>query len=173
MSSFQAQTAAAISSIRPFVSLKLISTPPHIQARFSVGRHFTVTNNAMHELPSNHIFDRVMNRWAQRTDPLWWSSVAFIKASSHRVVRSYMSRRVRLAWIESMRKQGWARDGSRLPGSKQQADLVGTLQMNAMISVLKLSPEELERTTDTILQTVIQIAQKGPVTNPRRRKWNS
>jgi hypothetical protein len=62
---------------------------------------------------------------------------------------------VRQAFVESLRKQGYASDGSPLPGIQKPA-LYGTAMLGAMEPILKLKSDALIERTDLLVDRIIQ-----------------
>jgi len=106
--------------------------------------------------------DIAHKRWATRTDTFWWSSVANKITENKRVVRSWAARRMKIAFIEALTKEGFSADGSPIKGSGQQSPLYGTMQLIASTSILKANHEQLRTEADMILQHIIGEQTTGP-----------
>lgn len=72
-------------------------------------------------------------------------------------MRSYSARRVRQALLESLRKAGYASDGSRLPGTEGRASLYGTLVLGALPSILKTKRDVLLQQTDSVVAYMLRM----------------
>jgi hypothetical protein len=73
-----------------------------------------------------------------------------------RTVRSWTTRRVRNAFKESMNKQGYNVDGTRIEGTENGKDLFGTVQLQPEEPALKMSYKEIVRQTDLAVEEMIQ-----------------
>jgi hypothetical protein len=91
-----------------------------------------------------------------RTDTLWWSAVARKNVLNKRVLRSWASRKVRIAFVESLRKKGYASDGSPITGSKNQSPLAGCAYFDPTEAILKTTVEELAKQTDIAVDKIIE-----------------
>lgn len=119
---------------------------------------FTVTSaprmNGGADGKSLDVFNR---RWNTRTDSLWWSAISFLSTAKNRTVRSHAARRVRVAWVESLRKRGYAPDGSVLPGFHNQKPLKGTVQLSPKPAMLTTSSQEVASETDRALARFMEL----------------
>ena len=81
--------------------------------------------------------------------PLWWSCIAQRKSGhGDRVVSSWLARRARDAFEESLRKKGFDTTGRPLPGSGNNVNMFGTAQLSVARQALKVSFLELLKQTD-------------------------
>ncbi|RDW92437.1 hypothetical protein BP5796_01831 [Coleophoma crateriformis] len=85
-----------------------------------------------------------------------------------RVIRSHLTRKLRQAFVESLKKQGYAKDGTRLPDSTQERDLVGTLQMSAEMALMKMRREEAQKSTDELVKAMLEVRSKARQPEGRR-----
>jgi hypothetical protein len=53
-----------------------------------------------------------LKRWQARQEPFWWSVITRKDIENHRTVRNWVARRLRHAFVELLRKKGYAADGS-------------------------------------------------------------
>jgi hypothetical protein len=104
------------------------------------------------DTPLHTMFDR---RWKERKDSLWWSVIARWNFEKKRVVRSWACRRLRVAFVESLRKRGYASDGSRIDEAGRELPLVGTAQLSPELSILKIKLEALVQQTDQAVKFII------------------
>jgi hypothetical protein len=90
--------------------------------------------------------------------------VAYKSFADKRVVRSYGSRKLRLAFTESLRKKGIAPDGSRLPGSgqDQKPPVFGTAALMPNIEILTTRMKDLVLETDTAVAQILSLQEKSP-----------
>jgi hypothetical protein len=108
-----------------------------------------------------------LQRWAERQDPLWWSCIAFIKGfDSKRTRRSWAARRLRTAFVESLKKQGYAANGTRLDGSGRKP-LFGTAQLSPHEPMFKTKIEDLVKQTDIAVAAMLGHTGKFPVKKTR------
>lgn len=76
-------------------------------------------------------------------------------------MRSWLARRTRNAFRESLKKKGFDADGRSLPGSGNKADLFGTASFAVQRAALKVPYVELVKQTD-IAVSCIQDFQQRP-----------
>ncbi|EPE26666.1 hypothetical protein GLAREA_02579 [Glarea lozoyensis ATCC 20868] len=94
------------------------------------------------------------SRWYKRTDSLWWSVICKKDAAlMRRTVRSYTARRVRNAVTESLKKQGYNPDGSRLV-EDGVPNLFGTLQVMPRSKALTAKYVEILKETDLVVKLI-------------------
>jgi hypothetical protein len=100
--------------------------------------------------------DRFSRRWNERTDTLWWTATAFKSFAAKRVVRSHATRKIRLAFTESLRKKGIAPDGSRL-GQSNEAPVIGTAAFHPETKIMSTSMEDLVLEMDQAVDRILQL----------------
>ena len=66
-----------------------------------------------------------------------------------------------MAFVESLKKKGWARDGMPIDASGHQKPLYGTLQMAPAEGSIKVGFEQLLKETDAIVKEIMR--KQGPV----------
>ena len=88
---------------------------------------------------------------------MWWNCVAKKESGqSERVVRSWLARRTRNAFEESLKKQGFGTDGRPLPGSANKADLFGTVCLSVKRLAAKISYVDLVKQTDIAMSYIVR-----------------
>lgn len=99
-----------------------------------------------------------------KKEPLWISAVAF-KTGGHnsRCIRSWLTRRLRLSFAESLRKNGYAHDGTPLVDNKEPKMLFGTVQLISEPEMLNMAPDIVQHQTDKAVEEIIRLQgrQKG------------
>jgi len=95
-------------------------------------------------------------RWQSRQDTFWWCAIARKEFESKRVVRSWVTRRLRQAFVESLRKKGYASDGSRIEAAGNKPALFGTAQLFPERPILKMRFMDLVEQTDLVVQQIIR-----------------
>lgn len=114
-------------------------------------------------------------RWNQRPDALWWSAIGTIKLAPKRVLRSWAARRLRVAFVESLRKCGYSENGVFLSESKKngvyhQPSLKGTVQLFANNpSLLKMRNHDLMKHMDQTVHLLIEKLTETGSKNPRSK----
>jgi hypothetical protein len=89
--------------------------------------------------------------WFKRTDPFWWSVLAKKDSiAPRRTLRSYIARKVRNAVKDSLKKNGYKADGTRLVDDGQQP-LTGTMQIVPLNNVLTMKYADIVRETDVVI----------------------
>jgi hypothetical protein len=169
-----------MSSIKPplpFELLYWLNSPglTAFQFRFRKIHAFTWTKAKYLETPIHPLTPAVLKRYALRqATPLWWSCVATREAGhSDRVVRSWLARRTRNAFAESLKKRGFDTDGRRLPGSGNQADLFGTASFSVLRLAAKLPYVELIKQTDIVVSKIQEFQARGDNGQNRRGKGHA
>jgi hypothetical protein len=107
----------------------------------------------------------LLNRYAQYDDtPLWWGCIGEGGTpSSKRTVRSWLARRGRIAFTESLRKQGWDKEGrvlAELRGDERK-NLFGTAFIFAKLQGVKTTPKELGRQMDIAVLQMMKMVKKA------------
>jgi hypothetical protein len=146
-------------------------TNPHMNAficRFGKVHAFSWTKSRFLDPPPHPLAPYVLKRYAQREEvPLWWNCVAKKETGqSERVVRSWIARRTRNAFKESLRKQGFGTDGRPLPGSGNKADLFGTVCLSVRRLAATISYVDLVKQTDIAMSYIVR-KQNEPDHRPR------
>jgi hypothetical protein len=80
---------------------------------------------------------------------------------------------VRQAFVEALRKKGFAPDGTPIKGTGGQAPLYGTLQLAADPGALKASSEQLLKEADKVVLEIIRRQEGGPYNDTGKiaRNW--
>lgn len=72
-----------------------------------------------------------------------------------------MSRRTRIAFVESLRKKGYNTDGTRIDPADGGEELYGTAQLVPRESCLLTTAEDLRKETDLVLEGIFKIIKKN------------
>lgn len=116
---------------------------------------YASTASKLIDFPGAALYPKFERRWQTRQEPLWWNVTTRKDFEHKRVVRSWVARRVRQAFVESLRKSGYAQDGSRITGSGDP--LVGTTQLFPERPILNMKFEEVVLQTDKVVQAIIDL----------------
>ena len=143
-------------------------------------RAYTYTSQSMkigHEGPFKKYF---AHAWAQRQEPLWTCFVTTKfkgqEAKIKRTMRSWVVRRVRIAFMESMKRHGFTKDGEPLKRCESMAPLCGTVQFVAQEHIVKMKMEEVAHQMDFCVKKMIDKQRPGnevkpvPSSNPWKKK---
>ncbi|CZR51549.1 uncharacterized protein PAC_01426 [Phialocephala subalpina] len=95
-----------------------------------------------------------LKRWTERTEPFWWSCLSHNFAK--KTVRSHAARRLRHAFEESLKKEGFAPDGNRLPGAEEGEPLYGTAMLGALEGIMKIKMDALVEQVDQAVAFMIR-----------------
>lgn len=149
-------------------------TNPGITAfkfRFRKIHAFTYTSSRVLETPLHPLVPVVLKRYAMREEiPLWWSCVTKREfGHKDRVVRSWLARRTRDAFKESMRKSGYDTDGRPLPGSGNKADLFGTAYFSVQRQATTTSFVDLVKQTDIAVSYIQRFQSRAD----NGKQWNN
>lgn len=98
-------------------------------------------------------------RWSARQEPLWLSIVAtkHYGEGNSRCVRSWLSRRLRISFLHSLQKNGYAPDGTPLQGSQGNDALYGTVQLFPERPMLQMDQKKLKEQTDKAVDEIIRL----------------
>lgn len=103
-----------------------------------------------------------LQRWNQRPEGLWWSAIGTSKLAPKRVLRSWAARRLRVAFVESLRKCGYSENGGYISVNKKmqechQLSLKGTVQIFANNpSLIKMKDQDLMKQMDHHVQLLVK-----------------
>jgi len=146
------------------------------------GNHhaYTFTSQSMkigHEGPFKKYF---VQAWAQRQEPLWSCFVTTKfkgqEGKIKRTLRSWVVRRIRIAFTESMKRHGFTKDGEPLEENGTLAPIFGTVQFMAEEHVVKMKKADLGDQMDYCVKKIIskqglgKVAEPSRGTNPRAKK---
>ena len=146
------------------------------------GNHkaYTYTSQNMkigHEGPFKKYF---VQAWAQRQEPLWSCFITTKfkgqEAKIKRTMRSWVVRRIRIAFADSMKRHGFTKDGEPLEGNGTLAPIYGTVQFIAEEHIVKLKMAEIGNQMDFCVKKMMNKQRPGEEVkpakgaNPRARK---
>lgn len=134
------------------VSLPTVNT---FATRYSKEYCYVATTQPAIEYPTHALYPKVMKRWETRQEPFWWNVITRKDIENHRTVRSWLSRRLRCAFTESLRKKGYAPNGNRIDGTG--APLTGTAQLFPHKSLLVRPYMDVVYQTDLAVNAIIKI----------------
>ena len=136
------------------------ATPKGVKAflmRFNKDYTYTISAAQSLEHDDTPLHNLFVRKWQERTDPLWWSVIArWNLETNKRVVKSWACRRLRIAFVESLKKRGYASDGSRIDGTGREPPLIGTAQLTPELCILKTKHEDLVQQTDEAVKVIIK-----------------
>lgn len=136
--------------------------------RFRKIHAYSVTSINWRDMADVQGETKFSKRWNERTESLWWTVTSYKSFADKKVVRTYASRKLRLAFTESLRKKGIAPDGSRLPGPGQaQAPIFGTASLHPKIDILTTRMKDLVRETDNAVKRILWFQDKDVATSER------
>jgi hypothetical protein len=118
------------------------------------------------------LYQHTRKRWRTRQEPLWVSIIAKKHSGPQngRCVRSWLARRLRIAFFGSMKKYGYAPDGTRLKGTEAGRDLFGTAQLLAEQPMVGISQDKVQEQTDRVVQELIGLQERKPDTTRKARR---
>jgi hypothetical protein len=143
------------SPIKPPLDLSLLFKIHHpgitaFYFRFRNAHAYGWTKARALDEPLHPLKQHLLKRYAVREEvPLWWSCVTTREVGhTDRVVRSWLARRTRNAFKESLRKKGYDTNGRPLLESGNEANIFGTANLSVKREAMKLSFVELVKQTD-------------------------
>jgi hypothetical protein len=154
------------------------SFPPHFLAKWP--RYFGLYWSANHETfiihwaakDANHpmatLRRRVMGEREKKG--LWWHVTVGINTSKTRVVRSWVKRRLRNAFLEALKERGVAEDGKIVNPSKllqsqsiiraieqgQQVALTGSVKMHALADIVTAKYVDVKEETSALVDALLK-----------------
>ncbi|PSS22080.1 hypothetical protein M430DRAFT_34087 [Amorphotheca resinae ATCC 22711] len=157
---------------------RAMGEPAAFAWRFGKFHAYTYTASPNLEKNTHPLYEFTKRRWNTRSEPLWVSVIAKKHTGIHnsRCVRSWLSRRLRIAVNLSLKKNGYAPDGTRLEGPESGNHLWGTAQFLAEQPMIKMSQEQVQEQTDKAVLEIIRLQEpkvkkvksgsKSPSKNP-------
>jgi hypothetical protein len=135
---------------------KIKGHPVAFSFKFGDFLAYPYTASAFLDKPSHALHALAKRRWDTRPETFWFSVIAkkHTGENNRRCVRSWLARRLRIAFAGSLHKKGYAPDGTRLDGNQGHRALFGTVQMVAEQPMIQMSQKIVEKQTD---QAVLQI----------------
>lgn len=124
--------------------------------RYSDVHAYTYTASAYLDKPNHPLYDFVKRRWGARQEPFWLSVITKKHGHRSRCVRSWLARRLRLAVIASLEKNGYSKDGVLLDGIEKKKELFGTAQFVAESPMIKMSQERVQAQTDQAVEQMLR-----------------
>jgi hypothetical protein len=106
------------------------------------------------EYPTHALHSMYVKRWQARQEPFWWNVIARKDIDNHRTVRTWAARRLRHAFVESLRKKGYAPDGNRIDGNGQP--LIGTAQLFPHQTIMRRNFLDLVWQTDLAVDAILK-----------------
>jgi hypothetical protein len=142
---------------------QLTGAPAAFLWRFGTFHAYSYAGGSYLDTPQHALYELSKKRWLAKQEPLWASFVA-VKSNGEnsRCVRSWLARRLRNSFFESLRKRGYAWDGTPLEGGQRKEALYGTVQLLTERAILKIDPKSLEEQTDKVVDKIIRL-----------QKWNT
>lgn len=154
--------------ISVYATLKAVSLPAAytFALRYSKEYCYVAPAQAAIDYPTHALYPKLIKRWDSRREPFWWNCIARKDIDSHRTVRSWLSRRLRCAFTESLRKRGYDADGNRIDGIG--LPLVGTAQLFPHKTLLVARYADVVFQTDLAVTSIIQLRNTYKPPNKQR-----
>src|ERR1700761_1304430 len=71
-------------------------------AKYTKEYCYVATTPPQIEYPTDALFPMFVKRWQTRQEPFWWAVIARKDIENHRTVRSWIARKLRHAFMESL-----------------------------------------------------------------------
>ncbi|CAG8976466.1 hypothetical protein HYALB_00008056 [Hymenoscyphus albidus] len=110
--------------------------------------------------------DTLAKEWAERryntrSELFWWTCITKKETlTSKKTLRSWIARRTRMAFVESLRKRGYDSDGTRLDPTDGGKALYGTAQLLVREPCIFMKTEDVRKETDLALEIIFQRMKK-------------
>ncbi|KFY10754.1 hypothetical protein V491_07486 [Pseudogymnoascus sp. VKM F-3775] len=121
--------------------------------------------------PAHPRHEIMKRKWESRTDPLWWSCLSSKQVGMKRVVRSWLSNRARVAFVNALKRKGYDTNGYRIDGNGDEGpkpNLVGSLHLATRSELLRAKWPDVEEQADKIVAEIERLQTKK--STPKRRK---
>ncbi|KAN0119587.1 hypothetical protein V8E51_001795 [Hyaloscypha variabilis] len=151
------------SSIKPLA----VRTANAFSTKYTKEYCYVATTPPAIEYPTHALGPMFFQRWQTRSEPFWWSVVVRKGIENHRTVRSWVARRLRHAFIESLRKKGYGPDGNRIDGNGEP--LIGTAQLMPNESIKTKKFSDLVKQADLTVEAIIKQRFQN---KPPKAAWN-
>ncbi|TAQ88936.1 hypothetical protein B7494_g2737 [Chlorociboria aeruginascens] len=133
-----------------------------VHARYTPGHAYL--SDRIAQLGTESVFHKTQLVYESRTEPLWWAcSCSKNNGGNKKVVRSWIMRRLRVAFVESLKRIGYDKDGYPLEeaiSEEVQEPLFATINMYAQESLAATKFTELQGEMDLLVKTIIRIHRK-------------
>lgn len=148
---------AARRSISPGSILRQISLPgvKTLEIRLSPKHAYAATSSHITERDNHPMHRRLLARYQERTDALWWYTITPNKTSGAKTVRAWCARRLRNVFVEALRKQGYDSAGYALSDART-APLVGSVQLNSLQPMLTTGFADVQAEADNAVGRMIE-----------------
>lgn len=138
-----------------YSAIKLLNLPTvnAFAARYTTDYCYVAPTPPAIEYPTHALFPMFAKRWQTRQEPFWWNVIARKDIENKRTVRSWVARRLRHAFVESLKKKGYKPDGHRIDGNG--VPLIGTAQLFPHHSILRKKFVDLVYQTDLTVEAIL------------------
>lgn len=137
-------------------------------------QHIVPINSRLQLITPGHPRYEIMNRkWESRTDPLWWNCLTAKQISAKRVVRSWLNKRARVAFLNALKRKGYDTNGYRIDGNGDEdpiPNLVGSLHLTTRAELLRAKWPDVENQADKIVVELERLHTERPKPKPKRKK---
>jgi hypothetical protein len=163
------QSARSLRQINiPGVNTLMVKWAPH---------HAMALNSRILGTPYHPLHEQTKRRWDSRTDPLWWNCLISTKVGGNKkVVRGWLNSRAKVAFTNSLKSKGYAKNGARLAKDSEEdvkGDLVGSAQFLVLPQLLHTSWKDLCKQTDLIVAAIEEKQRQDGAQNRRERRLDT
>ncbi|PMD54706.1 uncharacterized protein K444DRAFT_111422 [Hyaloscypha bicolor E] len=153
---FPQATQTGVRKILNYSAIKPLTIPAvnAFAAKYTKEYCYVATTPPQIEYPTDALFPMFVKRWQERQEPFWWAVIARKDIENHRSVRSWVARRLRHAFMESLRKKGYKPDGNRIDGYGEP--LIGTAQLLPHESIIRKEYTDLVYQTDLTVEAILK-----------------
>ena len=97
----------------------------------------------------------------RRRDTLWWTAATGVSTSSKSTVRSYCSRKMKVAFVKALQSRGFDRDGS-IPASEEYPDgrtgITGTVRILCLKPMMTVFKSILEKECQAFVDNLTELS---------------
>ena len=139
--------------------MRVISTTNTMLLRYNSKPIIPPVSNRYLGDPTHTIRPKIAHMYATRdTNTLWWRVAISQLQMFKRVVRSWCSRRARIAFQEALKHQGYDKLGRPLPSaaSNRLEGLTGSIELVVRPTIRDQSFQTVQRDADHLLESLLQ-----------------
>lgn len=133
---------------------------------------FPMTAQTICETDLHPLYETIRDRYATRTDPLWWMVVSSKKRAPKKVLRSWLTARSRIAFRKALKRHSYDGNGRHLRSSSSDNDLLGTMVLHVTPENRDTSWADLCKEADEIVRVLQRQSQRNMPIRRLETRWH-
>jgi hypothetical protein len=126
--------------------------------RYSKKHCHSVNSTRFLLIPYHPLHKNILRKYERRTDSLWWSFLTSVKISgTKKVVRTWLTRRMRTAFTSALKEKGYDNGGRLLEKKPGMQDLRGTASFVLAEPAIRTSVEDLKKQSLLVIDAIERI----------------